>query len=103
MVQSKNILGHKIAPVENPVFTGLNNHSKVLPELLDRGFFHIFSPLDYIEAIRRGGTRQSILFPVSAGNEPRISTMRPNPYLSIGIEERRRNFRGVLQSSSRTN
>jgi hypothetical protein len=44
MVQSKNILRDKIAPVENPVFTGLNNHSKESPELLDRGFFHIFSP-----------------------------------------------------------
>ena len=104
MVQSKNILGYKITPVESPVLIGLNNHSKESPELLNRGSFHILSPLNYIEAIQEGGTRQSILFPISAGNEPRISTMRPNPYLSIGIEERRRKiFRGVLQLSSQTN
>jgi hypothetical protein len=55
MVQTENIIRHKIASVESPVFAGLNNHCLRSHPDLDRGFLHIFSPLDYIEAIQRGG------------------------------------------------
>lgn len=55
MVQTGIIYLGKIAPVENPVFSGLHNHFKVQPELVNGGFFHIFSPLDYIEAIQDKG------------------------------------------------
>jgi hypothetical protein len=104
MVQSRNIKGHKIAPVENPVFTGLNNHSKVSTRTVDRGSFRILSPLDYIEAIQEGGNQQSNLFLASAGNDLRMSTMRPNPYLSAEIEMRgSKNLGAFLCSITRLN
>ena len=52
MVQSQNIVRHNASA--SPVFTGLNNHTKVLPGLR-RGFSHIFSLPDFIEVIQRGG------------------------------------------------
>lgn len=97
MVQTENIIRNTSV---SPVFTGPNNHSKASAGLY-RGSFHILSPLDYIEAIQEGGIKQSNLFSASAGNDLRMSTMRPNPYLSAGIEERR-DYRGLLQFNSRS-
>ena len=82
MIQKENIQNALCAGANSPAvmqsFT-----SSVTPAI---GFFDIVNPaLIYRVRIKNSGTRQSILFPVSAGNEPRISTMRPNPYLSIGI------------------
>ena len=48
------------------------------------------------------GIQQSNLFSVSAGNVLRMTTMRPNPYLSAGIEMRR-SYRGLLQLNSQAN
>lgn len=62
------------------------------------------SPLpDCIEDKKSGGQKQSILYSVSAGSDLRMSTLRPNPYLSIEIDERRGEFRGLLQFLSRPN
>ena len=64
-------------------------------------FLHSFHRSDYIETNKSGGQQQSNLFPVSAGNDLRMSTMRPNPYLSTGIVERRDKKRGLLPLFSR--
>jgi hypothetical protein len=69
----------------------------------DIGLLHSFSHPNFIEVIRNGGIQQSNLFSVSAGNDSRMSTMRPNPYLSAGIEMRRDKLRGLLQLNTRTN
>lgn len=62
------------------------------------------SPLpDCIEDKKSGGQKQSILYSVSAGSDLRMSTLRPNPLLSIEIDERRGEFRGLLQFLSRPN
>jgi hypothetical protein len=82
MVQTENIIRQEIASVESPVFTGLNNHCIRSHPDLDRGSRHSLSPLDYIEAIQDRGFQQAILFSVSAGNDSKVSTMRPD--LSTG-------------------
>jgi len=67
------------------------------------GFLHSFSRPDFIEVIQSGGQQQSNLFPVSAGSDLRMSPLRPNPYLSIGIDERKSKYRGFFQLFSRPN
>ena len=68
-----------------------------------QGVLHSSSLPDCIEDKKSGGQKQSELFSVSAGNDLRMSTMRPNPYLSAGIAMRRGEFRGLLQFLSRPN
>jgi hypothetical protein len=68
-----------------------------------QGVLHSSSLPDYIEDKKSGGQQQSNLFPVSAGSDLRMSPLRPNPYLSIGIDERRSEKRDFLQLFSRTN
>ena len=65
------------------------------------GVLHSSSLPDYIEDKKSGGQQQSNLFPVSAGNDLRMSTMRPNPYLSTGIVMRRGEKGGFLLLFSR--
>ena len=67
------------------------------------GVLHSSSFPDYIEDKKSGGQQQSNLFPVSAGNDLRMSTMRPNPYLSTGVEMRKCKHRGIFQLFSRPN
>ena len=67
------------------------------------GVLHSSSLPDYIEDKKSGGQQQSNLIPVSAGSDLRMSPLRPNPYKSIGIGERRSKFRGFLQLFSRPN
>jgi hypothetical protein len=64
---------------------------------------YLFPGLFITSLIQRGGQQQSSLFSVSAGNDLRMSTMRPNPYLSTGIDERRSEIRGFLQLFSQAN
>ena len=45
-----------------------------------QGVLHSSSLPDCIEDKKSGGQQQSNLFSVSAGNDSRMSTMRPNPY-----------------------
>ena len=66
------------------------------------GFFsYSFPSLILSKQTQEGGIRQFNLSSVSAGNDLRMSTMRPNPYLSAGIEARR-DYRGLLQFNSRS-
>jgi hypothetical protein len=64
---------------------------------------YLFPSLIISRVFQRGGQQQSILFPVSAGSDVRMSPLRPNPYLSAGVEERRGKykFRGLLRLFSR--
>jgi hypothetical protein len=101
MVQVQNIIRQNIASVWVPVLNRSEQPCFKASAGPDRGSSHILSPLDYIEAIQEGGIKQSNLFSVSAGNDLRMSTMRPNPYLSAGIEERR-DYRGLLLFNSRS-
>lgn len=66
---------------------------------------YLFPSLIISRVFQRGGQQQSNLFPVSAGSDVRMSPLRPNPYLSAGVEERRGKykFRGLLRLFSRTN
>ena len=64
---------------------------------------YLFPCLIVSRLTQRGGQQQSNLFPVSAGNDLRMSTMRPNPYLSTGVEMRKSKFRGFFQLFSRPN
>ena len=64
--------------------------------LLLIGVLHSSAVPDYIEDKKSGGNQQSNLFSVSAGNDLRMSTMRPNPYLSTEIEMKRVKFRELL-------
>lgn len=68
-----------------------------------KGVLHSSSLPDYIEDKKSGGNQQSNLFPVSAGSDLRMSPLRPNPYLSIGIEMRKSKYRGFFQLFSRPN
>ena len=61
----------------------------------------VFPSLIISRVIQTVRQKQSELFSVSAGNDLRMSTMRPNPYLSTGIAMRRGEFRGLLQFLSR--
>jgi hypothetical protein len=64
---------------------------------------YLFPYLILSRLIQRGGQQQSNLFPVSAGSDLRMSPLRPNPYLSIGIGERRSKKRGFLRLFSQAN
>ena len=66
---------------------------------------YLFPSLIISRVFQRGGKQQSNLFPVSAGSDVRMSPLRPNPFLSAGVEERRGKykFRGLLRLFSRTN
>jgi hypothetical protein len=76
----------------------------VLPEVcLYKGVLHSSTFPDFIEDKKSGGQQQSNLFPVSAGSDLRMSPLRPNPYLSIGVEMRKSKFRGFFQLFSRSN
>ena len=61
MVQVQNVKKQVIASVWVPVLNWSEQPLYLASAGPDRGFFHIFSPPDYIEATQRGGTRQSIL------------------------------------------
>lgn len=100
MVQVQIIKG--IAFVAGPVLNRSEQPYFKAPAGPDKGFSHIFSLPDFIKVIQRGGIQQSNLFSVSAGNVLRMTTMRPNPYLSAGIEMRR-SYRGLLQLNSQAN
>ena len=66
------------------------------------GFFDTVNPaLIYRVRNKNRGNQQSNLFSVSAGNDLRMSTMRPNPYLSTEIDKRRSKLRGFLQLITR--
>jgi hypothetical protein len=68
------------------------------------GFLIQFFPLLILSSkFQNKGKQQSNLFPVSAGNDLRMSTMRPNPYLSTGVEMRKSKKRGFFQLFSRPN
>jgi hypothetical protein len=54
-----------------------------------QGVLHSSSLPDCIEDKKSGGVKQSKLLTASAGNDLRMSTMRPNPYLSAVIVMRR--------------
>ena len=64
---------------------------------------YLFPYLIISRLIQRGGKQQSNLFLVSAGSDLRMSTLRPNPYLSIGVKMRKSKFRGFFQLFSRPN
>ena len=70
------------------------------------GFFHSFSHPDFMTVIQNRGNQQSNLFMISAGNDLRVSTMRPDLISSVRIEERRSGTtkvgRGFLQLISQT-
>jgi hypothetical protein len=55
MVQVQNVIRQNIASVNGPVLNRSEQPYLKAPAGPDRGFLHIFSPLDYIEAIQRGG------------------------------------------------
>jgi hypothetical protein len=67
------------------------------------GVLHSSSLPDYIEDKKSGGQQQSNLLTASAGNDLRMSTMRPNPYLSAVVKMRKSEFRGFFQLFSRSN
>jgi hypothetical protein len=68
-----------------------------------QGVLHSSSLPDYIKDKKSGGQQQSNSFPVSAGSDLRMSPLRPNPYLSIGVKMRKSKFRGFFQLFSRPN
>ena len=68
-----------------------------------QGVLHSSSRPDYIEDKKSGGQQQSNLFSASAGSDLRMSTMRPNPYLSAEVKMRKSKFRGFFQLFSRPN
>jgi len=107
MVTDKNIIRQNTASVFGPVLNWSEQPFIKAPAGPDRGSFYILSPLDYIEAIQEEGTRQSNLFTASAGSDLRMSTLRPDPFSSAGIEARRsvtaKAGRDFLRLSSRAN
>lgn len=100
MIQIENLLKNALCSGVNSPVVRQSLFTQTAPDI---GLLHSFSHPDFIEVTRNGGIQQSNLFAVSAGNDLRMSTMRPNPYLSAGIEMRRDKFRGLLQLNTRTN
>ena len=68
-----------------------------------QGVLHSSSLPDYIEDKKSGGIKQSNLFMASAGNDLRMSTMRPNPYLSAILELRKGKIGNFFLFNSRPN
>lgn len=97
MIQTKNIMLYA------PVDTSAERLSFSRPATPDIGYFDtVYPALIYQVQNKNRGIKQSNLFPVSAGNDLRMSTMRPNPYLSAGIKERG-DYRGLPQFNSQPN
>jgi hypothetical protein len=97
MRQQKDLSKNALCSGVKPPVVRQSLLCRVAPDI---GFLHSFSHPDFMTVIQNRGIQQSNLFPVSAGNDSRMSTMRPN--LSIGVEMRR-SYRGLLQLSSQTN
>jgi hypothetical protein len=100
MRQQKDLSKNALCSGVKPPVVRQSLLCRVAPDI---GFLHSFSHPDFMTVIQNRGIQQSNLFPVSAGNDLRMSTMRPNPYLSTGIEMRKSKFRGFFQLFSRPN
>ena len=83
-------------------------HSLSNVVFLFRGFCYfigfdniVFPSLILSREIQTVCEQQSNLLSASAGNDLRMSTMRPNPYLSAEVKMRKSKFRGFFQLFSR--
>jgi hypothetical protein len=101
MIQNKNLKA--LCCGEKPPAVMQSFTVQVTPHI---GFLHSFSHPDFMTVIQNGGKQQSNLYLISAGYFLRVKTMRPDPFSSVRIEERRSGTtkvgRGFLQLFSQT-
>jgi len=102
MQKNKVILSYQIALCsgEKPPVVRQSFASSAMPDIRCFDTAHLVL-INRVQNKSRG-IKQSNLFPVSAGNDLTVSTMRPNPYLSAGIVERRSKHRGFLQFNTQS-